>query len=67
MTNKKRKKPIVRVTVGLDKSDHKHLLSLAKDADVSLAWMLRRATQEFLAGYNKKIISDKLQSKDSAV
>lgn len=54
MANKKRKEPVVRVTVGLNANDHKRLLTLANDADVSLAWMLRRATQEFLAGYNKK-------------
>ncbi|MBX3534576.1 MAG: CopG family transcriptional regulator [Xanthobacteraceae bacterium] len=48
MANHKRTEPIVRVTVGLDLSDHERLSSLASDARVSLAWMLRRAAREFL-------------------
>lgn len=48
MANHRRTEPIVRVTLGLDLSDHERLLNLASDAGVSLAWLIRRAAREFL-------------------
>lgn len=52
MANKKREEPVIRVTVGLDQSDHDQLSRFARDAGVSLAWMLRRAVDEFIARVN---------------
>lgn len=54
MANKKREEPVIRVTVGLDQSDHDHLTQLAGSAGVSLAWMMRKATQEFLERLENK-------------
>lgn len=48
MANKKRDEPVIRVTVGLDQSDHDQLARIAEGAGVSLAWMMRRAAQEFI-------------------
>jgi Ribbon-helix-helix protein, copG family len=49
MPNKKREEALIRVTVGLDQSDHDRLSLIARDADVSLAWILRKAAADFLA------------------
>lgn len=54
MANKRREEPVIRVTVGLDQSDHDHLAQLADSAGVSLAWMMRKATQEFLKRLENK-------------
>jgi hypothetical protein len=48
MANKKRDEPVIRVTVGLDQSDHDQLSRIAESAGVSLAWMMRRAAREFI-------------------
>lgn len=48
MANKKREEPVIRVTVGLDQSDHDQLSRIADKAGVSLAWMMRRAAREFI-------------------
>ena len=48
MPNRKREEPVVRVTVGLDLSEHERLSRLAREAGVSLAWTLRRVAREFL-------------------
>lgn len=48
MANKKREEPVIRVTVGLDQSDHDQLSRIADSAGVSLAWMMRRAAREFI-------------------
>ena len=48
MANKKREEPVIRVTVGLDQSDHDQLSRIAQSAGVSLAWMVRRAAREFI-------------------
>lgn len=48
MANKKREEPVIRVTVGLDQSDHDRLSRIAGSAGVSLAWMMRRAVREFV-------------------
>ena len=54
MPNRKREEPVVRITVGLDLSDHDRLSRLAGEAGVSLAWMLRRAAREFLDRQEKR-------------
>jgi predicted transcriptional regulator len=54
MPNRTRKEPVVRVTVGLDLSEHERLSRLASDAGVSLAWTLRRAAREFLNRQEKQ-------------
>jgi hypothetical protein len=54
MPNRKREEPVVRVTVGLDQSEHELLSRLASDAGVSLAWTLRRAAREFLKRQGKQ-------------
>lgn len=48
MANKKREEPVIRVTVGLDQSDHDQLSRIADSAGVSLAWMMRQAVGEFI-------------------
>jgi len=48
MANKKRDEPVIRVTVGLDQSDHDQLSRIATSAGVSLAWMMRRAIGDFI-------------------
>jgi len=48
MANHKRKEPVVRITVGLNLTDHTQLLRIAEEAGVSLSWIVRRAAQEFL-------------------
>ena len=54
MPNRKREEPVVRVTVGLDLSEHERLSRLAREAGVSLAWTLRRAAREFLERQEKQ-------------
>ena len=54
MPNRKREEPVVRVTVGLDLSEHEQLSRLASEAGVSLAWALRRAAHEFLDRHQKQ-------------
>jgi predicted transcriptional regulator len=54
MPNRKREEPVVRVTVGLDLSEHERLSRLAREAGVSLAWALRRAAREFLERQEKQ-------------
>jgi predicted transcriptional regulator len=49
MANHKRKEPVVRVTVGIDLADHERLSKMADEAGVSLSWIVRRATRDFLA------------------
>ncbi len=60
MANKKREEPVIRVTVSLDQSDHDHLLRIANTADVSLAWMLRRAAREFIERVEEKTVTPKV-------
>jgi hypothetical protein len=49
MAERNRKKQTIRVTVGLDSEDHSRLSRIAEDSGVSLAWVIRRATVDFLA------------------
>lgn len=53
MPNQQRSEPPVRVTVSLEPGDHAELLRLARQADVSLAWLLRRASREFIERHSK--------------
>jgi hypothetical protein len=54
MANRKRIEPVIRVTVGLDESEHERLSHMAETAGVSLAWMLRRAAREFLSRHTEQ-------------
>jgi hypothetical protein len=54
MPNNKRATPVVRVTVSLDEPDHAELSRMSSQAEVSLAWLLRRAAKEFIERHPKK-------------
>ena len=49
MARPKGKKPVVRLTVGLDLADHAELSRLAEQHDLTVTWMVRKAVSEFLA------------------
>lgn len=48
MARPKGKKPVVRLTVSLDLSDHAELSRLAEQHDLTVTWMVRKAVSEFL-------------------
>lgn len=48
MANRKKEKPMVRVTVSLDPDDYKVFEHLAQQESLSTAWFIRRAMREFL-------------------
>jgi Ribbon-helix-helix protein, copG family len=54
MPNHKRTIPIVRVTVSLDEADHAELPRMSSQAEVSLAWLIRRAAKEFIERQPRK-------------
>ena len=49
MARPKGKKPVVRLTVGLDPADHAELSRLAEQYDLTVTWMVRKAVSEFVA------------------
>jgi hypothetical protein len=48
MANKRRDKPLRRVTVSVDPDDYAAMEHLAETGDVTTAWLIRRAMREFL-------------------
>jgi hypothetical protein len=48
--NNSRQKPSVRTTVSLPRDDYSELEALAKRQKVSVAWIVRRAVEEYLQG-----------------
>lgn len=43
----------VRLSVSLSESDHARLIQTAKEMDVSLAWVARRAISQWLDAYDR--------------
>ena len=48
MPNRKKTKPLKRVTVTVDPDDYEALDQLARRSDVSASWLIRRSMREFL-------------------
>lgn len=48
MPRPKGKKPTVRLSVNLDLTDHAALVRMADKHDVSIAWLVRKAVNEFV-------------------
>jgi hypothetical protein len=53
MANKRKDKPLRRVTVSVDRDDYAALEHLAERRDVTTAWLIRRAMREFLERYSE--------------
>ncbi|MCT9000247.1 ribbon-helix-helix domain-containing protein [Chelativorans intermedius] len=48
MPNRKKAKPMKRVTITVDPDDYETLDQLARRSDVSASWLIRRSMREFL-------------------
>lgn len=48
MPNRKKTKPMKRVTVTVDPDDYEALDRLARRSEVSASWLIRRSMREFL-------------------
>ena len=51
--NKDKVKIVVRITVSIDNHDYEELSTIIEKAEVSMAWIIRRAIKEFLDSHNK--------------
>lgn len=54
MSNRKKTKPMKRITVTVDSDDYEALDQLAQRSDVSASWLIRRSMREFLDRYGKE-------------
>jgi predicted transcriptional regulator len=48
MANRKKARPMKRVTVTVDPSDYETIDRIARLSDVSASWLIRRSMREFL-------------------
>lgn len=53
MPNRKKAKPMKRVTVTVDPDDYEALDQLARRSDVSASWLIRRSMREFLERHSE--------------
>lgn len=53
MPNRKKTKPMKRVTVTVDPDDYETLDQLARRSDVSASWLIRRSMREFLERHSE--------------
>jgi hypothetical protein len=51
MANRKKPRPMKRVTVTVDPEDYEALDRMARRSDVSASWLIRRSMREFLDRY----------------
>ena len=49
-----------RLTVNLEPQEHALLLAIARQGDVPVAWLLRRAVTEFLAAHGSASVQPEL-------
>lgn len=58
MANRRKDKPLKRVTISLDPDDYAVLEDIAERSDVSAAWLIRRSIREFLIRHSGGSHSD---------
>ena len=53
MANRKKQKPMKRITVTVDPDDHAAFDGMARYSDVTASWLIRRAMREFIERYQQ--------------
>jgi len=53
MANRKKPRPMKRVTVTVDPEDYEAIDRMARRSDVSASWLIRRSMREFLDRHRK--------------
>lgn len=54
MPNRKKLKPMKRITVTVDPGDYAVFDRLARNSEVSASWLIRRSMREFLDRYEEE-------------
>ena len=52
MANNKKDKKLVRVTISVDPDDYVSIEEMAKNSNLSTAWLIRQAMHEYLANHS---------------